>query len=396
MKILILGAAQSCLGIIKKIKRLGHQAIVVGNSPDLPARPLADDYIIAEDYDVETVVSHSKPLNIDGIVPTPVDHPLKWMAEVAEKLGLIFISPDIADNFRDKYKMKKCLQRANIKCAKGILTSEQEFSKNLIKDYNYPLIVKPIYGYASRGVVRANNFNELVKNIFEASGFSPNKKILIEEFITGREFNAEGVCYNGKVEIYAIVEKISSSFPRTIEMGHIIPPDITDNEEKIIIEAILKAVIALGMINGAFNAEIKLHNNAGYVIEVNGRLAGDFIISHLIKPTTGQDMEEAVINISLGIPPEKAERRYRKHGIISFFNLPAGKIIKNIKSFKFLYDDPNVIWPFLFFKEGDIIPEVKHMGHRSGFVIVTANSRKEMFNLAEKTKKTIIDSIELE
>ena len=174
------------------------------------------------------------------------------IAEVSEKLGLIFISPKVAEIFRNKYKMKECLHLANIKCAKGIFTSESEFSHTLIKNYNYPLIVKPIDGYASRGVVRVNNFDELKKSISEAASFSSNKTLLIEEFIDGREFNAEGVCYNGKVEIYAIVEKISDPFPRTIEMGHIIPPDITNTEESIIVDTITKAVIALGMLNGGF------------------------------------------------------------------------------------------------------------------------------------------------
>ena len=393
-KILVLGAAQSCVGIIKKVKQLGYKSVVVGNSSDLPGKQYADYYLIAEDNDVESVVSYCKKIGVDGIVPVPVDRPLVWMSIVAEKLGLIFISPEVAHNFRHKYKMKQCLQRVGIKCAKGILTSREIFSTNLISEILFPMIIKPIDGYASRGVIRVNTLKELESSIPEVISFSSDSLFIIEEFIAGREFNAEGVCYNGDVEIYAIVEKIRDPFPRTIEMGHIVPPDITETEEKIIVDTISKAVVSLGMENGAFNAEIMIRNGEGYVIEVNGRLAGDFIVSHLLRPTTGQDMEEAVINISLGIPPEKAKRNYKKHGMISFFNLPEGKIISKIKDFSHLEKNKNIVWTYLFFKEGDKLPEVLHMGHRSGFVIVLADSRKDMLELSENTKKTIIDSVE--
>lgn len=392
-KILVIGAADSCLGIIRTIKRLGHLAVVVGANENMPAKAVADYYLIAEDGDVDAVVSFCQEVGVNAIVPTPVDRTLHWMAKVAERLQLNFLSVNVVENFRNKYKMKNCLQTAGINCAKGFLVSKESFSLLQLKDYSFPLIVKPIDAYASRGVVKVSNLKELEIYIEEAISFSSNGQVVIEEFIDGREFNAEGVCFNGTVEIYAIVEKIRDPFPRTIEMGHIVPPDITEAEEKIIIETISKGVLALGMENGAFNAEIKLNNDKGYVIEINGRLAGDFIISHLLKPTIGQDMEEALVRISIGLPPEKARRNYIRHGIISFFNLPPGKKIKEIKDFNRLQQEANVIWVHLFYKTGEIIPEVIHMGHRSGFVIVTANSRLELIRFSDRVKEELIQSI---
>ncbi len=392
-KILVIGAAESCLGMIKTIKRLGHQTVVVGAKEDSPAKAYSDYYLVADDFDVEKVVSFCKKIGVNAIVPTPVDRTLHWMAEVAERLNLIFLSLDAVENFRNKYKMKTCLQNAGINCAKGILVSKENFDSLSLQNYSFPLIVKPIDAYASRGVVKVNNKTELDLYMNEASSFSSNGQIVIEEFIDGREFNAEGVCYKGVVEIYAIVEKVRDPFPRTIEMGHIVPPDITNNEEDIIIDTISKGVLALGMENGAFNAEIKLHEGKGYVIEINGRLAGDFIISHLLRPTIGQDMEEATVNISLGLKPDPARRNYIKHGIISFFNLPAGKKIKKMEDVDHLHQDPNIIWVYNFFGKDDVIPEVIHMGHRSGFVIVTADNRKELLEFSDKVKKELVNSI---
>jgi biotin carboxylase len=392
-KVLVIGAAESCLGIIKTIKRLGHKSIVVGAKEDLPGAAIADYYCIAEDGDVESVVSFCRQIGVDAIVPTPVDRTLHWMASVAERLNLIFLSVVVVENFRNKYKMKLCLQNAGISCARGILTTKDDFDSLSLKNFKFPLIVKPVDAYASRGVLKVENLIDLKKYIAEASSFSSNGQIVIEEFIDGREFNAEGVCYKGVVEIYAIVEKIRDPFPRTVEMGHIVPPDISKFEEDIIIDTISRGVLALGMENGAFNAEIKLHENKGFVIEINGRLAGDFIISHLLKPTTGQDMEEATVNIALGLTPPVALRNYVRHGIIRFFNLPAGMKIKEIKDFSHLHNNPDLIWAHLFFKKNDTIPEVLHMGHRSGFVIVTSNSRTDLIHIADKSIEDITKSV---
>lgn len=394
--ILVLGAAQSCLGIIRTIKNMGHKAIVTGDSINLPGIAQADKYLIVEDNDIESVIAFAMEVGINGIVPTPVDRPLIKMAIVAERLGLPFLSVEAAKNFRHKYEMKKCMQEANIKCAKGFLTSQSDFSAELLNGFEFPLIIKPIDGYASRGVIKIDNMDELNNFIPEAASFSSNAQFVIEEFIDGREFNAEGVCFDGVVEVYAIVEKVRDPFPRTIEMGHIVPPDITPAEEKIIVDTISDAVVAIGMRNGAFNAEIKLNRGEGIVIEVNGRLAGDFIISHLLKPTIGQDMEEAVVNIALGISPAKARRNYIRHGMICFFNLPEGKKISKITDFSHLHDDPDVIWAYLFFNEGDTIPEVLHMGHRSGFVIVTAGNKELLFKKVEHVKSLIIQAVEFE
>jgi biotin carboxylase len=393
-KIIVLGANESSYGIIKTIAKMGFFPVVFSYNKNQSKPPFAEFFYYVQENNVEEVVRISKELKVDGIVPIPVDRPLKWMSLVAEELGLIFIPARLIKNFRDKYAMKSCLLENMIPTAKGMLTSKDSIENETFQNLQFPLIVKPPDQYASRGVSKVNNEDELIKFAKEAIAFSDNGKIIIEEFIEGREFNAEGVCYDGDVEIYAIVEKISGRFPRTIEMGHIIPPLISKNEEKIIIDIVTRAVKALGLKNGAFNTEVKINGNKAYIIEVNGRLAGDFIISHLIKPTTGQDMEKNVVNISLGVKPEKGLRNYINHGLIKFFNLPPNKRIKRINNLNTLKNIQGVIKIHLFYKEGDLVPIVEHMGHRSGFIIVLENSRERLFKLADDVIKQIFSKIE--
>jgi len=393
--ILVIGAAESCLGMIKAIQRKGHRALVVGTNAEQPGFKIADATLLCEDGDVEKAVEFGLKHQAAGIVPTPVDRTLAWQAEVAKRLDLIFIPMDNIPNFRHKYTQKLAIMKAGIPCAKGILLNKGQAWDLEARQIGYPLVCKPIDGYASRGVFKCDNAIELERFIREASEFSFDGSVILEEYLEGREFNAEGVCYQDKPFVCAIVEKISDPFPYTVEMGHIIPAAITTKEKRELTELAEQAQIALGLENGAFNIELKLVDGKARIVEVNGRLAGDFIISHLLKPCTGIDMEEAVVDIALGIKPELSGGRIEKHGIIRFFNLPAGKRIVEAPDLLKVMKIPGIIWAKSFFGKGDVIPEVTHMGQRSGFLIVVAESREEMFLLLNEAMKEVVDGFVL-
>lgn len=394
-KILVIGAAESCLGLIRTIKRIGHEAVVIANDPSLPGVHEASTAKVLDDYDVQGTIDFARSVGIDAIVPVPVDRPLIWQAKVAEALGLPFLSVESATAFRHKYLMKQRLQAQGVATAKGILTKIDEFLPDLLNGFDYPLIVKPIDGYASRGVVRVENEQELMQQMMEASDFSSDSSVVIEEFIGGQEYSVEGICFNGKCEIYAVVEKMLDPYPRTVEMGHIVPPNVSAEDEKKITDIVERAISAMGMTVGAYNAEVKLYNGKAHIIEVNGRVAGDFTVSHLVVATSGQDMEAELVKACLGIQPEAARRKYVKSGMIRYFNLPAGKrVVKCDLSGLEKYGD-DLIFVKNYYKPGDLIPEVMHSGHRAGMIIILADNREKLLKKCNAAIRDALQGIEL-
>jgi biotin carboxylase len=381
--------------MIKAIQRKGYRALVVGTSVEQPGFEIADASLVCEDGDVDEVVKFGLEHMAAGIVPTPVDRTLAWQAEVAKRLSLIFIPAEKIPNFRHKYTQKLALVKAGIPCANGVLLQKGQAWKDEADSIGYPLVCKPIDGYASRGVYKCDNQTELERFVREASGFSSDGSVILEEYLEGREFNAEGVCYQGKPYVCAIVEKISDPFPYTVEMGHIIPAAITPEEKSELTDLADQAAIALDLENGAFNIELKLVDGKARIVEVNGRLAGDFIISHLLKPCTGIDMEEAVVDIALGRKPKLGLPGLQKHGMIRFFNLPAGKRIIEVPDLSRTMQKQGLIWAKSFYGKEDVIPEVTHMGQRSGFVIVVAVSRDKMFEITAEALAEIVSGFEL-
>ena len=73
------------------------------------------------------------------------------------------------------------------------------------------------------------------------------------------------------------------------------------------------ALNALGITNGASHSEYKITEEGKvYVIEIGGRMGGDFIGSDLVQLSTGYDFVKGVIEVALGdfTEPKITESKY--------------------------------------------------------------------------------------
>ncbi len=69
-------------------------------------------------------------------------------------------------------------------------------------------------------------------------------------------------------------------------------------------QQLLHALDSLQIKNGASHTELKITPvDDIMLIEIGGRMGGDFIGSHLVEMSTGIDFVKAVIQVALGQPP---------------------------------------------------------------------------------------------
>lgn len=74
-----------------------------------------------------------------------------------------------------------------------------------------------------------------------------------------------------------------------------------------------QALDALGLTNGASHSEYKITKEGRIVVmEIGGRMGGDFIGSNLVQLSTGYDFLQGVIEVALGekIQPKKTKAAY--------------------------------------------------------------------------------------
>lgn len=316
-KILIIGAGEMQVPVIKKSRELGIYSLVVDYDSLAPGFIFADKKILLSTNDFDGILSIAKQFHIDGILTTS-DLPVNVVAKVSNRLGLYSMSEYVADLCTNKFNQRVLFQNSGINAPYFKLCSNIDDAVGLT---NFPYVIKPIDSSASRGVKKIHSQLELKEHFIDSLNYSVSKKVIVEEFIDGREFSVETYTQNGITSIIIITEKliIGEEDGFFVEDTHIEPARISLSEKRIIESEVIKAIKVMGINNCPTHTEVKLNNKGAFIIEIACRLGGDYITSDLVPLSTGVDMLGNLINISLG-ESINTDNTCKKYSCIQFLN----------------------------------------------------------------------------
>ena len=319
-KILILGGGQMQVPIIQCANRMGLYTIVADMDPNAPGFVEAKECLVISTMDMDALMTYVQHHPIDGILTTS-DAPVNVVAAVGEKFHLPAMSVETARLCTNKYLQRECLKNHGIKTPLYRIVKNGECPKELMNNALFPLIVKPVDSSASRGVQKVENVAELKSAIQEADSNSRSHTVIIEEFIEGQEFSVESFSQNGETHIIAITQKqtIGEEYGCFVEDTHIEPAMISDDVKHLIEAEVLAATKALGSNNCPNHTEVKVNADGAFIIESACRLGGDYITSDLVPLSTGVNMMENLIRLSIGEPAD-LEIKYKKCSAVQFLN----------------------------------------------------------------------------
>jgi hypothetical protein len=102
-----------------------------------------------------------------------------------------------------------------------------------------------------------------------------------------------------------ITKKYTTGAPHFIETGHLEPAPLSSLVWDKVRSVTFHALDSLGIEYGASHTEVKIDDSDQIrIIEIGGRMGGDFIGSNLVKLSCGFDFVKAVIETSTGIEPK--------------------------------------------------------------------------------------------
>ena len=172
----------------------------------------------------------------------------------------------------DKELSKKVFEKNKILTPKYISYSFNKSKKDLInliqKKLKFPVVIKPLNEGSSVNVFICSKLN-IYKKINKLKNY---KKVIIEEFIAGREIQAAiiGSKKLGAIELkprrkfYDYEAKYSSK----AKTKHIIPVDLSNNDYNKIMNISLKAHNLIGC-RGITRSDFKFYNGKFYLLEIN-------------------------------------------------------------------------------------------------------------------------------
>lgn len=385
--VLIFGVGPLQKSIINRAKLMGLYTIGIDPVADATCKDEVDAFEIVGGQDYDGTMAVAKKYQIDAIVTAATDKPLVMMARVAQELNLPFYSVETAQWSTDKFQMKERFEQGGVPHAQGRLISKVEEAEGLV----FPVIVKPRDNSGSRGVKLCRDKKELQISIDEALENSKLDTVLVEEFIEGPEYSIEGLHYDGKSEVIQFTEKKTTEFPYNVELGHIQPANISDENKQKIRVIVAKIGKALKFENCPSHTELKINERGIFVIETSPRLGGDYITSTLTPLSTGVNVEDELLRIALGEKISPTPQSVQYSGV-RFFAFEEGNIIKHNPDTNFVKTWPHVVDFSFNLKEGDSVNQITSSLNRYGHLTLIAGNRASIEDAFEKYEKAIKES----
>ena len=318
MKALVVAGGLAQIELIKQLKERGITTVLIDGNANALAKPYADKFYQMAIFDIEAVKDLAVEEKVDFLITCCADQVLLVVAQVSEMLGLpCYIDYQTGQNVSDKKYMKKIFHENNIPTSRHVEMTELDWER--IKELQYPLVVKPVDAYSSRGVRKAQNPEELELYFGEAAQISRAGGVIVEEFVSGTEISVDVYVEDGVAKVLCVSnsEKIAdadrfiifrgrypvAASPEIMEQIRVVAQQIADAFQ------LKDAPMLIQMINTGERVS---------VLEFCARTGGNMKYL-LIKRSCGFDVIKAVIDLAVGEKPHVELREPESKYIVNDF-----------------------------------------------------------------------------
>lgn len=295
---------------------------------DLPPQ-LADEWgapLKTDFADIEAashaIADFAREHPIDAIVPVD-DSATLLASHAAATLGLPNNPPEAAEAARDKGIMRAKMSAAGVPCPVFRRFHLTDDPRDIARQVSFPCVVKPLRLSGSRGVIRADDPDELVvafertKRILLSDGFDlTSTDILIEDFIPGFEVALEGLLTAGDLHTLTIFDKPDPlDGPFFEETIYVTPSRLAPETQEAISACVAQAAASIGLRDGPVHAELRVNEDGPWMVEIAGRSIGG-LCSTVLEFGSGMRLEEILLRHALGLGVPSFDRAGPAAGVM--------------------------------------------------------------------------------
>ena len=362
-RLVILGSLGEFVSLVEHAKARGIYTIVCDGYADGPAKKVADKSYNIDVRDPEAIAKMCKEEGVDGIIGSFSDLLFEQITKIADLAGLRwYAKPDKLDFYREKDKAKALMTELGIRVPKNTQLAP-DFDDRALEGFQFPLVIKPVNGYGSKGIYVVHSIAEIRERFDEVSGRSSGvrENIQVEEYSQGREYNMMTWVVDGKVCPISIADReknpqIGSALPTLNRLVY--PAKATAQIKEEATQVLQKFADAVGQREGALSMQFFYNEHGVEVCEIAGRLFG--YEHELVTHCCGLDIEKLLLDYVYD--PDAVRETMHKHSVL-FDKCCAGlyfvgiqdKIIADQTSARELARNDHVIESVLFYNEGETI-----------------------------------------
>ena len=372
MKALVLCGGIPQVALIKELQHRGIYTVLADMNETVVGRKYADKFYPVSVLDVYGIKSVAEKENVSFIITACADQVLLVQAQVSEILGLpCYISYNTAKAVSSKEIMKRVFHENGIPTSKYVVM--RYFNEKMLKDLTYPLIVKPVDSYSSRGVKKVFNIKELKEAYDSAVIISRTSTAIIEEFVEGEEITVDAYVEEGKAHILCVsnIDKIPQSDGFVICRTRY-PAKLTEEVYEKVKDIADNIASAFNLSNSPMLIQMIVDGSNVSVVEFCARTGGGEKF-RLINEVSKFDVIKAVVDLTLKKRPHVDDFHLQECIINEFLYVKSG-VFDHLEGFEELYKDGMIKEYFLLKSKGTYCESSKSSGDRVAYYTIKAKS----------------------
>ncbi|ELY89128.1 carbamoyl phosphate synthase large subunit [Natrialba hulunbeirensis JCM 10989] len=266
---------------VRALRELGIDAHVVNNNPETVSTDYdTSDGLFFEPITAEEVADVAEATGADGVMvqfggqtSVNIGEPL---ADELERRGLdceiMGTSVEAMDLAEDRDRFNALMDELEIAQPEGGTAFSKEEALELAHDIGYPVLVRPSYVLGGRAMDVVYTDEELETYIEEAVRVSPEKPILVDDFLENAvELDVDAVSDGRNVLIGGIMEHVESAGVHSGDSACMIPPRSLDDDTLARVREVTEDIAEALKTKGLMNVQLAVQDGEVYVLEANPR-----------------------------------------------------------------------------------------------------------------------------
>jgi carbamoyl-phosphate synthase large subunit len=255
----------------KALFQSGVASIMVNSNPETVSTDFdSSSRLYFEPLDEESIIDILENERTDmGTPPVVVQFGGQTAINLSQSLdalgyGILGSTAEAIDIASDRDKFELFLEQLNIPKPEGSAVNSVNDALRVAGKVGFPVVVRPSYVLGGRAMEIVHNEEELMQYLKIAADITPEKKVLIDRYVEGKECEVDAICDGKEVLIPGIMEHIERAGVHSGDSMAIYPGlNLTEQEVTTIVEQTTKIGLALN-IRGLMNIQFVISGSDTY------------------------------------------------------------------------------------------------------------------------------------